>query len=53
MREANERGEALDLTEDETALYDVLETNDSAVKVLGDDTLRTIARELLATLLDC
>jgi type I restriction enzyme R subunit len=25
-----------------------LETNDSAVKVLGDDTLRTIARERVA-----
>ena len=29
-------------------LYDALETNDSAVKVLGDETLRTIARELVA-----
>jgi type I restriction enzyme R subunit len=28
---------------------DALETNDSAVKVLGDETLRTIARELVAT----
>jgi len=28
---------------------DALETNDSAVKVLGDDALRTIARELVAT----
>src|SRR6266704_1258468 len=26
-----------------------LETNDSAVKVLGDETLRKIARELVAT----
>jgi type I restriction enzyme R subunit len=34
MREANARGEALDLTEDELAFYDALETNDSAVKVL-------------------
>jgi type I restriction enzyme, R subunit len=49
MREANARGEALDLTEDELAFYDALETNDSAVKVLGDETLRTIARELVAT----
>jgi type I restriction enzyme, R subunit len=37
------------LTEDEVAFYDALETNDSAVKVLGDDALRTIARELVAT----
>ena len=49
MREANERGEKLGLTEDEFAFYDALETNDSAVKVLGDDALRTIARELVKT----
>jgi type I restriction enzyme R subunit len=48
MRQANERGEELGLTEDEVAFYDALETNDSAVKVLGDETLRTIARELVA-----
>jgi type I restriction enzyme R subunit len=30
------------------AFFDALETNDSAVKVLGDDTLKTIARELVA-----
>jgi type I restriction enzyme R subunit len=48
MREANRRGEALGLTDDEVAFYDALETNDSAVKVLGDETLRTIARELVA-----
>ena len=47
MREANARGEALGLSEDELAFYDALETNDSAVKVLGDETLRTIARELV------
>ena len=49
MREANARGESLGLTEDELAFYDALETNDSAVKVLGNDTLRTIARELVST----
>ncbi len=49
MREANARGEALGLTDDEVAFYDALETNDSAVKVLGDDALRAIARELVAT----
>ncbi|MGH9850822.1 MAG: type I restriction endonuclease subunit R, partial [Blastocatellia bacterium] len=49
MREANARGEALGLSEDEVAFYDALETNDSAVKVLGDETLRAIARELVAT----
>jgi type I restriction enzyme R subunit len=35
------------LTDDELAFYDALETNDSAVAVLGDETLRTIARELV------
>jgi type I restriction enzyme R subunit len=49
MRQADARGEALGLTEDEVAFYDALDTNDSAVKVLGDDALRTIARELVAT----
>jgi type I restriction enzyme, R subunit len=49
MREANRRGEDLHLTEDELAFYDALETNDSAVKVLGDATLRTIAQELVQT----
>ena len=49
MREANARGEKLGLSEDELAFYDALETNDSAVQVLGDDTLRTIARELVET----
>ena len=46
MRRANERGEALKLSEEELAFYDALETNDSAVQVLGDETLRTIAREV-------
>ena len=49
MREANARGEQLGLSEDELAFYDALETNDSAVQVLGDDTLRDIARELVDT----
>jgi type I restriction enzyme R subunit len=49
MRAANQRGEKLKLTEDELAFYDALEVNDSAVKVLGEPTLVTIARELVAT----
>jgi len=49
MREAHKRGEALGLKEDELAFYDALEVNDSAVKVLGDETLRTIACELVDT----
>jgi len=49
MRAASARGEELHLTEEEVAFYDALETNDSAVKVLGDETLRDIARELVKT----
>ena len=49
MREANARGEQLGLSDDELAFYDALETNDSAVQVLGDETLRAIARELVDT----
>jgi type I restriction enzyme, R subunit len=49
LRAAEARGESLGLSEDELAFYDALETNDSAVKVLGDATLRTIARELVDT----
>ncbi|MCY3747125.1 MAG: type I restriction endonuclease subunit R [Acidobacteria bacterium] len=47
MRKADARGEELGLSDDELAFYDALETNDSAVKVLGDETLRDIARELV------
>jgi len=47
IREADQRGEELGLSEDEMAFYDALEENDSAVKVLGDETLRIIAQELL------
>ncbi len=50
MRDAHKRGENLGLNEDELAFYDALEVNDSAVKVLGDETLRTIARELVETI---
>ena len=49
MREATSRGERLGLNDDELAFYDALETNDSAVQVLGDETLRDIARELVHT----
>jgi type I restriction enzyme R subunit len=47
IRAASARGLELGLSDDELAFYDALETNDSAVKVLGDETLRTIARELV------
>lgn len=46
IKEADKRGEELNLSEDEMAFYDALEVNDSAVKVLGDEQLRDIAREI-------
>ena len=49
MRDADARGEALDLSDDEIAFYDALSVNDSAVQVLGDESLRNIARELVET----
>jgi type I restriction enzyme R subunit len=47
IRESNKRGDELGLTDDELAFYDALETNDSAVKILGDKVLKEIARELV------
>ena len=49
LREAGARGEALGLSDDELAFYDALSVNDSAVEVLGDETLCGIARDLVTT----
>ncbi|MCX6750125.1 MAG: DUF3387 domain-containing protein, partial [Candidatus Pacearchaeota archaeon] len=46
FREAQKRGEKLNLSEDELAFYDALANNESAIEVLGDETLKKIAREL-------
>ncbi len=46
VKRADQRGEQLNLTKEELAFYDALEVNDSAVQVLGNDTLREIAREI-------
>lgn len=46
MNKAKRRGEELGLTEGEVAFYDALETNDDAVKVLGDEILKKIALDL-------
>lgn len=48
FRQALKRGEALGLNEAETAFYDALGTNDSAVQELGDDALKKIAQELVS-----
>jgi len=43
------RGNELHLSEEEVAFYDALADNESAVQVLGDETLRAMARELVET----
>jgi len=50
IEKADKRGEELGLTPDEVAFYDALGVNDSAVKVLGDESLRLIAQELVKAL---
>lgn len=47
LKEADKRGENLNLDFRELAFYDALEVSDSAVKILGDEVLKTIARELV------
>ncbi len=49
IRQADARGEKLGLSDDELAFYDALETNDSAVQILGDEVLCEIARKLTET----
>lgn len=46
VRSSDDDAKKLGLSEAELAFYDALETNDSAVKVLGDEILKTIAREI-------
>jgi type I restriction enzyme R subunit len=49
MREAAKRGEELGLTTEELAFYDALETNEAAVRKMGDDILSKLARDLADT----
>lgn len=46
FREAAKRGNELGLNDSELAFYDALADNASAVRELGDDTLKIIAREV-------
>ena len=46
IRAVDGLAEKLKLTKDEFAFYTALEINDSAVKILGDETLKNIAREI-------
>ncbi len=47
IKESDRRGETLGLDFREYAFYTALEVNNSAVSILGDETLRHIAKELL------
>lgn len=46
IRSTEERHKELNLSPEEVAFYDALTTNGSATEVLGDDALRSIAREV-------
>jgi type I restriction enzyme R subunit len=47
IREAANRGEKMNLREDELAFYDALAENPTAETILGDATLKAIAHELV------
>jgi type I restriction enzyme R subunit len=47
MRAARERGKKMNLREDELAFYDALADNPTAETILGNDTLKAIAHELV------
>jgi type I restriction enzyme R subunit len=47
ISEADKRGEALGLSEEEIAFYDALADNESAVELMGNETLRLMAVELV------
>ena len=46
LRDAQKHGEGLGLSREETAFYDALAENESAIKAMQSDTLRLMAREL-------
>jgi type I restriction enzyme, R subunit len=47
IRESDQRAKELNLSDDEIAFYDALANNESARDVLGDETLRDLARILV------
>jgi type I restriction enzyme, R subunit len=47
IRDSRKRGEKLKLNEEELAFYDALDSKNSSVKVLGDEVLTNISRELV------
>jgi type I restriction enzyme R subunit len=46
VKDSDDDAKRLGLSQAELAFYDALETNDSAVKVLGDEILKIIAKEI-------
>jgi type I restriction enzyme, R subunit len=50
VRAARRRGEEEGLSRDEIAFYDALAENESAVQIMGNDSLKVIAHELLLSL---
>jgi len=50
VRESQKRGKELKLNDDEIAFYDALADNESAVQVLGNETLRKLAVEVSKTI---
>lgn len=49
LQNLDDRNAELGLTKEEAAFYDALATNDSAVQAMGDDALKTIAKEVADT----
>jgi len=47
ISDADKRGERLGLSEEEIAFYDALADNESALEILGNETLRLMAAELV------
>ncbi|KGJ22828.1 type I restriction endonuclease subunit R [Paracoccus sanguinis] len=50
VRTARRRGQDEGLSQDEIAFYDALAENESAVELMGNDSLKVIAHELLVSL---
>ncbi|MCW4002756.1 MAG: DUF3387 domain-containing protein, partial [Candidatus Bathyarchaeota archaeon] len=50
IREEQNRGTQLNLSDDEVAFYDALANHPGVKEVMGDETLKTIARELVQTI---
>jgi type I site-specific restriction-modification system R (restriction) subunit len=50
IREAEQRGENLELTEAKLVFYDALGVNDNAVVIPGDEVLKKITQDLVKTI---